>query len=323
MKKIGIGGILLVVCSLVFAGGVQEEAPVEEQYPTRPVTLIVPYNAGAGTDTTARMIAQKLEQIIGQPVPILNMGGASGGIGMSELMRSEPDGYTMALDLVNIWTRKALNTSDFGPEAFESIAECGSYYLVEVARQASQFTTLKEFYDSAKQTPDSVAIATNIGAIIHFVTLAMMDGTGAQPRLVHIGDGAQRITSVLGGHVETTIMGTQEVLPYYTSNDMKVLAVYAPERVLWYPEVPTAKEQGFDVVQANFYWFFMPKGTPAERVNFMADALEQVMRDPEIIQRMVTMGMTPTYFRGAELQQRIDAEGKKLMDLAQRHNLGK
>lgn len=326
MKRAGlITLILLVVLSgFLTAEGRRENSAVRdsaEAYPVKPVKLIVPYGAGGGTDTTSRMIAQKLEKIIGQPVAIVNMGGAGGGLGMKEVLNAQPDGYTMGVDIINIWTRKALKTVDFGPEAFELVAQCGSYYLVEAARIGSPYNTLKELYEAAKKAPDTIQEATNIGAITHFTSLALMDSMDAKLRLVHIGDGAQRITSVLGGHVEITIMGTHEVRPYYDSKEMKVLAVASPQRVQGLENAPTAREQGIDVVQSVDYWFFMPKGTAKAKVDFMANALEKVMKDPEIVKKMESVSMSASFLKGDALANHVNAEGKKILAIAEKHNL--
>ncbi|MBP7494178.1 MAG: tripartite tricarboxylate transporter substrate binding protein [Spirochaetales bacterium] len=328
MKKLLVVFLVILMCLTipVFSEGRRETGTQKtetEQYPTKPIKLIVPYAAGGGTDTTARMIAQKLETVIGQPVVILNIGGAGGGLGMQELLNAAPDGYTMGMDIINIWTRKALKTSNFGPEAFDLVAQCGTYYLVEAARAASPYNTLKEVYDAAKKAPDTIQEATNIGAITHFTSLALMDATGAKLRLVHIGDGAQRITAVLGAHVEMTIMGTHEVLPYYKGKEMKVLAVASPERIPGLENAPTTLEQGIDVVQPVDYWFFMTKGTPKERVDFIANALEKVMKDPEIVNKMTSTAMVPSFLKGTDFQKHVEEQGKKILAIAEKHNLGK
>ena len=329
MKKTALFFVVLICFLLptaVFAEGRRDRSAAVtgvETVPTRPVRLIVPYAAGGGTDLIARMIALRLESIIGQPVPIINIGGAGGGLGMEDLRTSPADGYTMGIDIINIWTRKAMGTSGFGPEAFELLAQCGSFYLVQATRNASPFNTMQELFAEARRQPDTIQEATNIGAITHFTILSLMDATNSNLRLVHIGDGAQRITAVLGGHVETTLMGTHEVLPFYQAGEMRVLGVTSRNRLPALPGVPTAVEQGLDVVQPVGFWFFMPKGTPANRVNFMTDALERVMRDPYIINRMRDLAMDTTFLRGTEFARHVEVQGRTIMSIAERHNLGR
>jgi tripartite-type tricarboxylate transporter receptor subunit TctC len=128
MKKIGIVFLIFLVSyGMVFAEGGRDrggaQAALGEAYPTRPVRFIFPYAAGTTNEVYLRILTPTVERIIGQPIPIINIAGAAGNIGMTELMNSPADGYTMALDIINIWTRKALGTSDFGPEAFELLAQ--------------------------------------------------------------------------------------------------------------------------------------------------------------------------------------------------------
>ncbi|MBD3306852.1 hypothetical protein GF339_10520 [candidate division KSB3 bacterium] len=318
MKKLGLVAIVFSLCLFLVMGAAFAE------YPEKPVKIIVPYGAGGGTDTTTRIIQKALEKVLPQPVVIVNMGGAAGLIGSRELLKAEPDGYTMLVNIINVWTNKVLGTADFGPDAFQSVAQCGTFYLVEVTRPESPYDNLKQMVAYAKENPDTIKVATNIGAITHFTTLALqdaVDGAENMIRLVHIGDGATRIANVLGGHVDSTIMGTNEAKPYHESGEMKVLAVYAPERVKGFEDVPTAYEQDINLEQAVNYWFFMPEGTPMERVNYMADALEKAMQDPELVQKLESIAMIPTFLRGEELDQKIETEGKKIRAIAEKHNL--
>ncbi|MCP4396573.1 MAG: tripartite tricarboxylate transporter substrate binding protein [bacterium] len=318
MKKRISVMLMLSLCVMSFSASI-----VAAEYPEKPIKIIVPYGAGGGTDTTTRIIQKALDKILPQPVVIVNMGGAASVIGSRELLKSEPDGYTMLVNIINVWTNKVLGTADFGAEAFQPVAQCGTYYLVEVTRPESPYNNLAEMIEAAKSQPDTVKVATNIGAITHFTTLALQDavGSGDIVRLVHIGDGASRISNVLGGHIDSTIMGNQETKGYYDSGEMKLLAVYAPERIEGYEDVPTAREQGIEMEQAVSYWFFMPEGTPMDRVNYMADALEKAMNDPELIERMAAMTMIPSYLRGEALEKHIEEEGAKIQAIAEKHNL--
>ncbi|MDK2897057.1 MAG: putative tricarboxylic transport rane protein [Candidatus Atribacteria bacterium] len=321
MRK-DVGAIVASLLLLVLVMSVPVVA-AEKEYPSRPITLIVPYAAGGGTDIMARVLQKGLEKILPVPVAIINIGGGSGSIGLSELMAAEPDGYTMAIDITNCWTNKILGTADFGPLDFEPVAQTGEYYLVYAVGGNSPYNSLKDIYNKLKKEPKSVIEATNIGAITHFTTLALQDVMGVEIRLVHIGDGASRIQNVLGGHVDATIMGVQEVFPYYKSGEMKVIATFSEERLDAMPDVPTAKEQGFDVVRSNPYWIFMPKGTPENRVVYMADALEKVMQDPEILDNLESLFMETTFLRNKALVENIKKVGEEIVAIAERHGLSK
>ncbi len=319
-KDVGAIGVSLFLLLLVISVPV---VAAEKEYPSRPITFIVPYAAGGGTDIMARVLQKGLEKVLPVPVAIVNIGGGSGSIGLSELMAAEPDGYTMAIDITNCWTNKALGTADFSPLDFEPVAQTGEYYLCYAVGRNSPYNSLKDIYNKLKKEPKTVIEATNIGAITHFTTLALQDMMGVEIRLVHIGDGASRIQNVLGGHVDATIMGTHEVFPYYKSGEMKVVAIFSEERLDIMPDVSTAKEQGFDVVRSNPYWIFMPKGTPEDRVVYMADALEKVMQDPEILDNLENLVMETTFLRGEALVENIKKVGEEIMAIAESHGLSK
>lgn len=308
--------LLLGVSGLVFTA---------DDYPSRPINLIVPYAAGGGSDTVARLIQQGLNKVLPEPVVVTNIGGGASVIGMRELMSAKPDGYTMGFNIINIWTNKALGTADFGPFDFEPVAQVGTYYLCMVAGSQFPYDNMAEVMEELKKNPKSLSEATNIGAIIHFSTLALQDivGGGAEFNLVHIGDGSGRISGVLGGHVDTTTMAPHEAKPFYDSGEMKILAVFSEERIPGIPDVPTARELGIDIVSDSDYCFYMPKGTPQDRVDYMADALEKVMKDPEVVAALDRMMMKPAFLRGQALTDRLTQQGEKIMAIAEKYGLNK
>ncbi len=316
--------VFMMLVPFVFAeGSAEKEQAVSAEYPAKPIKLIVPYGAGGGTDTQARLLVRKLEELLPVPVVVVNMGGGASAIGSREVLEADPDGYTILMNIVNIWTNEILGNTDFGPFDFVPIAEAGTYYLCEATGAKSKWNNFGELAKALKNKPKSVRIATNIGAITHFTSLGVQQSAGGEYNMVHIGDGSQRIASVLGNNVDTTIMGTNEVAKYQQSGEMRTLAVYAPERVKGMEDIPTAKEQGIDFVQPVSYWFFAPPGTSADIVEYLADILEKVMQDPAIRSKMEEMIMVPSYKRGDELKQAIQAEGDKLQKLGEIYNLGK
>ena len=316
---------LIALCFVLPAFGTGSAEPeAVAEYPSRPIRIIVPYNAGGGTDTHARLLARALEDILPVPVVIVNMGGGASAIGSREVLEADPDGYTVLINIVNVWTNVALGNTDFGPFDLEPVAEAGTYYLTEVTGAASRYDDFGQLLNDVRNNPGSVRIATNIGAITHFTSLGVQQelGGNAEFNMVHIGDGAQRIANVLGGHVDLTIMGTQEALPYHQSNEMRMLAVYAPERIAGIEDVPTAAEFGLDYVQPVSYWYFMPPGTPRDRVEYLAGAIEQAMQDPTVVRRLEEMTLIPTFRRGEELNAAIREQGDRLLHLAEVYELG-
>jgi tripartite-type tricarboxylate transporter receptor subunit TctC len=325
MKRLLILLVLFSLLSVPAFAGAQSESE-GQSYPSKEIHIIVPYNAGGGTDMHARLLQEGLSKVFSVPVVIDNIGGGASSVGSLEVLDADPDGYTVLMNIVNNWTQYALGNADFTPLDFELVAEAGRYALVEVTTGTNpRFNNYSDVVKSIKTKPGSVEIATNIGAITHFTSLGIQEavGGGAEFDMVHIGDGAQRITDVLGGHVDLTLMGVQEALPYYKSNQMKVLGIFSDERVKVMPDVPTMKEQGLDYVQEIGYWYMMPPGTPKEIVDTFADAVEEVMQMDFVIERLEGMGLRPTFARGAEFKKIVEQDGQRLIDLAEKYNLAK
>lgn len=310
----------LVAVGFVFAEGAQEE---EADYPSKPIRVIVPYDAGGGTDSHMRLLSQYMEEHLPEPLAIVNMGGGAGTIGGEEVLNAEPDGYTMLINLgTNVWTANFLGTADFGALDYELIAEGGAFYLVQTVRPDAPWENVADYVEAAEENPGEIREATNIGAITHFTTLGLQEATGAEFNLVHIGDGAERISNTVGGHVDGTIMGTHEAKEFLGSDDLNVIGVFAEERVEGYEDVPTTVEVGIDRTQIVPFWFFFPPGTPQERVDYMAGVIEETMNDPELQERLTEMGMLATYKRGEELVESADEMGDKLREVAEAYDLG-
>lgn len=318
--------ILVAVAFSVFANGNAESSASSSKtaaYPNKPITLICPYGAGGGTDTVSRILQKGLEKYLPVPVVVQNVGGGASIVGSQRVLDSKPDGYTILINIVNIWTNKILKNSKFGPNDFAPIAQTGTYYLASVVKADSPYKNLADMLAAAKAHPGTVKEATNLGAITYFVDLQLEDVAGNGLRLVHIGDGAARTAGVLGGQINSTIMGVQEAKPYADSGKMRVIAVYAKKRAAGLENAPTAVEQGINIVQPNDYWVFAPKGTPKARVDYLANAFKKVMNDPEIKKIFSKDLVTPSYLTGEALQQHIDQVGKHLQAVADSHDLVK
>jgi tripartite-type tricarboxylate transporter receptor subunit TctC len=292
-----------------------------DDFPAKPIKIIVPYGAGGGTDTSTRLMQKYLEKVLPVKVLIINKGGAAGTIGSRDVLRAKPDGYTLLVNIPNLWTNKFLGTADFDATSLAPIAKTWSFAMVEVTRPASGHKDLRDYIADAKKNPDTIKQAINIGASTHFCSLAVQDLTGATLKMVHIGDGASRIASVLGGHVDSTLMGTNEAVRFHKSGEMKVLAVYDDKTYPGLENVPTSFSLGIDFKFPLSYRFYAPKDTPQERIDYLADAFKKALDDPELKEKVAAQSCLITYRRGAALEKAILDEGKLLERIAIKYNL--
>jgi tripartite-type tricarboxylate transporter receptor subunit TctC len=319
-KKYVLIGLITILFALISG------ATVLAEYPEKPVKLIVPFKAGGLTDTIARLIQSSLKDIFPQPIVVVNIDGGGGVIGSQELINSDPDGYTMVItEIANIWTNKILGTAKFGPEAMLPVAQVTDAYGAHVVRADSRFKDMQDLVKELREKPNTVTEATNIGAIVHFLAMSAMNlaGDGASFRFVHIGGGADKISAILGGHVDSGILGIAGAGKYVKAGKMRALAVYAPKRIKGFENILTAREQGIDLALIIQHAVLMPKGTPVYRKELMASVLKKSMQDPKLGAKLAKFGMTPSFTGGKKLDELMASQGKHFTLIAEKYDMVK
>mgnify|MGYP002624162634 CR=1 FL=1 len=294
---------------LVFAGCANDD-DTASSYPSRPIKIVVPFAAGGGTDAFARIIKKAIEEnnLLSQPLVIVNVGGASGTIGSRRVKNARPDGYTVLLLHDAIVMAKYSGKVAYGPRAFEPVAGTSQNGTVVVMSQDSEreWKTLKDAVDEAEANPDTVTFGCNLGTPTHYVGLLLeRERPGAAFRFVQSGDGAKRFHDLKGGHIDLTVFSNEEYLRY-KEEGIQALAYFAEERHPLMPDVPTAIEQGFDAQAGIMQYWWMPKGTPQERVDVFAAALEQALDTPTVQNWLANVQSDPTFVQGNALKQRIE-----------------
>lgn len=270
-----------------------------EDYPTKPIRLVVPLAAGGGSDVFARLLSPGLEKALGVPVVIVNAPGAGTAIGSRQVLTAKPDGYTVLLNHVALHSLYALGKTDFNFEDFAVVAGTTAVPNMIVARPDVPYDTLTDLFAAARETPEEIKAGVNIGAPNHLsVALAAARGGGAPFRYVQTGGATQTLTALLGNQVDIGILTTGDAASFRDTGEVKFLAILDDERSADYPDVPTAAEQGVDVKMVLDYYWYMPKGTPQDRVDTFADALEELMADPATQAQLKERFIPPTFTRG-------------------------
>jgi tripartite-type tricarboxylate transporter receptor subunit TctC len=277
-------------------------------YPTKPIQVVVPAGAGGDTDRNTRTTAKYLEQELGQSIVVSNVTGAGGTVASKEVLDANPDGYTVLAFHASAIINEILGLADFGYADFElagiSVLDEGNTFLVS---GDSPFNNLQDLIDHAKENPKAVTIATEVGAHTHLQLLAFQEATGTELNIVDVGGASEKITALLGGHVDIVPTQLGLVKSYLESGDMKSLGILAPERLESMPDVPTFKEQGVDIsIDKLFFWAF-PPGTPEDVVNEFSSALESVVTTNEEFKAEAESFVITPAFMGPE-------EAEKYMD---------
>lgn len=225
-------------------------AYAQEDHPTGPVTIIVPYGTGGSTDTTARALAIELEQIWGQPIVIVNRPGAGSMIGTTELTQADPDGLTILINTAAITTAPALQSNlQFDPiEDITPLSLLITSPYVLVGGANVQSTDFSSFMEEAQSRPMFMATA-GPGSSGHFMSELVMEAADLPADVVHFGGAGEALTNLMGGHADTYISTTQSVMPYVNDGRAKAIAVLAPERFPLLPDIQSSGEVGVSGVE--------------------------------------------------------------------------
>ncbi len=278
MSKKTISAVLAILMALSFS-----VSAIAADYPTKPIQLLIPFGAGGSADSMGRMIAKAAEQYLGQPVVAVNKPGAGGGIMLTALKDARPDGYTIGWGSTGILTVTNIGNVPFMHDVFTHVARIGYSAMPIVVRADAPWKTFQEFVDYAKQNPDKVKIGNaGTGSATHLTPIFMEKALGV--KFIHVPLGAERrVPSLLGGEVDAVCSPLPEIVAQVEAGKARILAVPSEERDPGYPDVPTMKELGYNVVLELFRGISVPKATPADVVKKLEEAFKKASEDPDFV----------------------------------------
>jgi tripartite-type tricarboxylate transporter receptor subunit TctC len=284
----GIGGVI----AMAFLAGI---APVRAQdYPSRPITVIVPFPAGGASDVVARIVTSQMSKLLGQSIVIENIGGAGGTIGSERVAAATPDGYTLLAAAMGSHVAAPVLTPNlkYDPvEAFAPIGLTAHSPAVIIARKDFPARDLKEFVAVLRQQGDAVKQAHGgIGSSSHMACLLFTAAVGAKPTLVAYRGSGPALNDLMGGHVDFMCEQSVSVAEQVLAGSVKAYAVSANERLAMLPNVPTAREAGVDYEMSVWAGLFAPKGVPPEVIAKLADALDKALDDTVVRERLAQLG---------------------------------
>lgn len=288
-------------------------------YPDKPIRLVIGFPAGGPLDQHARLLTDKLQSVLGQPVMVDYKSGAGGTVGAQDVMKAPTDGYTLMLANTGVMViNPALYTKlpyatlrDFTP-----IARTAMQPLALLVNPKVPAKTLPEFVSYAKARPGQVNYGSaGNGGISHLVPEMFKNSTGLF--MVHIPyrGSAPAFTDLMGGQVEFMAESIPQAATYHKQGKVRALAVTSKERNPALPDVPTVMESGiknFEVV--GFYGFLAPAGTPKDIVAKLSDAFKQVLAMPEVRNRMVAQGADPAFLGSEDFGKFLSAEMPRWAD---------
>jgi len=283
----------LLICVLAFA-----PLASAQDYPAKPIRIIVPFGPGGGGDIVGRIFGQALQEKLGQAVVIENKPGAAGTIGNEAVARADKDGYTIGVMTAGQIIAGAMNKSlryDTAT-AFEPISQVATASLIIVARPDFPANNVKELIAAAKANPGKINVASpGFGATQHMSGELFKQTAGVDMTAVQFRTSPEAITAVLGKQVDVLFDTVLAVLGQVQSGQLKAIAVTTKDRFPIVPDVPAAAESGllpgYDV--ATWYGFFGPRGIPPEIVAKLNKALNESLKDQGVREKLIKAGVAP------------------------------
>lgn len=285
--------------------------PAQAQgYPTKPITLVVPFTPGGTTDIIGRIVADGLGKRLGQPLVVDNRGGAGGNIGAAAVAQAKPDGYTLLLgyngtNAINPSLYKKLSWDPL--KSFDPISMVARVNNVVIVHPSLPIQTLPDLVAYAKAHPGELNYGSaGAGSIFHLAGEMFQQLTGVRMAHVPYKGAAPALTDLMGGQVQVMFATIPAALPFIKAGKLRAIAVTGPQRSPLFPELPTAGEAGYpSMVVDSWFAVFAPKGLPADAQASLSKAIREVVSDPAITKKMAEQGAQAMDSTPAELTERL------------------
>ena len=289
---------------------------VAQDYPTRPITLVVPYSAGGGNDVMARIVAEKMSKSLGQQIVIENKGGAGGSIATRQVAKAAPDGYTLGLGGTGTLAINPTLYQNVGYDPRKDFAPVGliaTSALVVLVNPAIEAKTIPELIALAKRDPGKLNYASaGVGSGIHLGAVLLAHMAGIDLTHIPYKGSSPALTDLIGGHVAIYLSSLPPALALVREGKVRALAVTGPKRSAVFPELPTVAEAalpGYETVL--HYGIVAPAGTPQPIIDKLNVALKAALAEADVRERIVADGAEPLSTTPAEYAADIDREETK------------
>lgn len=302
-------------------------APVAaENWPSKPLTLIVPFGPGSSPDTMARLIAEDASETLGQPIVVQNRPGASGNLGTNVIAKSKPDGYTFGVSITGPMVNNTVLYSDlpYDPKTdLDPLTLAVHQYNVLVVPADSPIQSFDQLIEALKdQNNDFNFPSTGAGTVSHLSVELLLERTNGNAVHVPYPSSPAAVSSLLAGDTDFSALPPVAVMPMIKDNRLRPLAAVAAERLSFLPDLPTINEQGIPGVEGSgWIGFVAPAGIPTETRTQLSDALIQALKKPKVKEHLHNMYMEPVGNTSEEFGQYLDEEKNRWEPLIKRLNL--
>ena len=280
---------LMVTAALVFAVGSAFAAGNDEgtsDYPNKPIQVIIGYTSGGDSDINARLMSKYISEYIGQPLVVTNVTGAGGSIGAQQAHDADPDGYTIFFSHWGTVMNELAGLVDFTiPDGYDVVGvPLVSETTLVVAPAGGRHGSMTELMNDARANPETVRFAVVPGTVVQLTAVTIEEENDVNFHLVDPGNKAETLAALQSGQVDAALLEYSVVRDFLASGDLIALGVIASERVDYFPDIPTVREQGVQgtgAFEKKFFFYAFPQGTPVEYREIFQEAMYAAIRDPE------------------------------------------
>lgn len=301
---------------LILAAALQGAAANAQPWPARAIRIVVPFSAGGPADITARTIAPRLTELLGQPIIVDNRAGANGVIGAENVVKSPPDGYTLLMATASV---AAINMVTYARAPYDSLRDLQPLTPVMttssliVIHPSVPAKTLKELVALARKRPDQLAFGSaGTGGTLHLALEMLMKDANVKITHVPYKGAAPAVIDVVAGQISGMFVDLPVISPYVRAGRVRALATANPRRTQHFPDIPTAIESGFPAVEmTNYYALLAPAKTPREIVARLHDAIVKAVATPAVRDKLLGVGADPATMSIDEFTQYLRADIEK------------
>ena len=277
MNRLSASCVLVAGVAVTLSG-----AAFAQDYPSRPIRLFVPYAAGGITDQVGRQIADLVSQRLGQPVIVENKPGANGTLGAAMIKNAEPDGYTLTMAPVGVFRQPHMQKTSYDTSKdFTYVSMLAGYSSAVGVNADSPFQSLQDLVAAAREPGANLTYGTSGTYSTHHLAMVMLgEKTGGQWTHIPFKGDSEAITSMIGKNTDFTVVANT-MRPFEADGRLRILATFGETRSADYPNAPTAKEQGIDVVLASPFGVIGPAGIPQPVVAKLESAFKDALQEPK------------------------------------------
>ena len=315
---------LLASATFIAVAPLQAFGQSASDYPNKPIELVVPFGAGGGTDVLARVTAEAAKKHSSQPITVINRPGASGSIGLTEVVNARPDGYKIAMVTVEMAIIPHMGIAKFSPESdFTPLVRLNADPIVLAVSAESPWKTIEEMIEAAKKSKEPLRFGNaGTGGVSHLAAVALQQKSGTTFTHAPFQGNAPAVVALLGGHIDAVTASPSEVFSFVQTGKLRALAVLADQRLGGaFAQVPTMKERNIDLSVGTWRGLAAPKGLPADVLARLSAIAIRTANEPAVKEAMEKQNLGYSVADGEAFRKQIASDSALYKQLIEQMGL--